>query len=146
MSRQERRTLTDLPGEEFQLGATTTLRRQELLEPDAFSNIPEAPSLLTDALRHFAGTASVKGLVFVGSKETGSIGITVLEEHSEAEEASPCARAMGALLTLNLQLGSIYTDLMDIKGKPLEDVEEAVRQEIRENPQAELIGFFRFTD
>ncbi len=118
--------------------------RDYFLRDDAFSAIHEMPVFLGDALRGYASSKSVKGLVAITGEESSEILIKVVRDPS-VEEADT-ERIKLSVIGINLQMHNVYTEWVDMQGRPFESLEKDIRDEVAQTPGVMLAGIFRFTD
>lgn len=140
MSLQDRGISPNPFDEDFQPGKTILLKRDEFLDPDAFSELEDMPVKLESALRGFAREEAVVGLAAI--VENDGIDLRVIQNLPE----DPVARARISLNGMNLLFLGMGSTWMDMKGRSFEEVEADIRQEVSGNSKAILAGIFRFTD
>lgn len=125
---------------DFQPGKTIELKRADFSNPDAFAEIADMPPKFVSALRGLAREAAVTGLAAI--VEDDEIDLRVIQNIPK----DPVARAKISLLGMNLQLLGMGSTWIDMKGRPFEEIEADIKQEVSGNPKAILAGIFRFTD
>ncbi len=120
-------------------------KREDFLRDGAFSVIEDMPVFLEDSLRAYASSQSVKGLVIIaGEGEIGGILIEVLREPSIEETDADRIRL--SAVGINLKRHNVVTEWVNLEGKPFEDVEKEIRDEVWQTPDVMLGGIVKFTD
>lgn len=124
---------------DFQLGETMEVKRADFLGL-VFAEIGNMPPQLASALRGFAREEAIKG--FSAVFDDDRLDLRVIQNISE----DPVARAKISLHGINLRLLGMESTWIDMKGRPFEEVEKDIREEVSGNPKAVLAGILRFTD
>lgn len=128
---------------EFQLGETIEVQRAFVLSHDAFAGIKDVPHQFVKAVRGFAGEEAVVGIAAVIGTENQDVDLRVIHNLPQDDFDS---RVRFSLHSMNLRLLKVESTWVNMKGRPFEEVEEEIRQEVSANPKAMLAGIFKFTD
>lgn len=121
------------------------LSRQEFLRDDAFPATENIPGFLSDALRQYASNQSVKGLAIIaGEGRNGGFLIKVIREPSAEETDADRIRL--SVTGINLMMNNGGSEWVGMHGKPFDDVEKDIKDEVSQTPGVILAGIFKFTD
>ncbi len=126
---------------DFLPGQTIRLKRSDLLDSDAFSEIEGMPAELANALRGYAREKAIKGLVAIVEADH-QIDLRIIQNHLPKGSV---AAARISLHEMNLQLLGIGSTWVDMGGSSFEEIEADIKKEVSLNPKAVLAGIFRFT-
>lgn len=118
--------------------------RQQFLEGStSAAGIENMPDSLNNAFEEYANNQSVKGLAIIGNEGGGAL-IKIIREPTNEE--TDVDRAKLSIMGMNLMLMGIDTEWVDMQGKPFEDTEKDIRDEVSKTPGGMLVAIFKFTD
>lgn len=140
MSLQDRGISPNPFEKDFQLGETIEVKRSDFLDSHAFSGMEKMLSQFASVLRGYAKETAVTGLAAIIEEDELHLGII------QNLPKDPVARARISLYGINLRLLGADAPWIDMKGRPFEEVEVDIRQEVSSNPKAMLAGILRFVD